>query len=81
MRDQNTSPSRLPEHRLFAEYVELVDEPIDSLEGYEKARVRNRRAELLAEIGERLEALSAARALLCTEDLECEERTDDGPML
>ncbi|WP_049903414.1 hypothetical protein [Halococcus agarilyticus] len=60
-----TPPEDLAERELFTEFVDLLDESEGSQEGYSEARIRARRADLLAEIGERLEALEAAKALIC----------------
>lgn len=59
-----TPPEQLSERELFAEFVELLDEPDESREGYSEAHRRARRADLLAEIGDRLEALEAAKSLI-----------------
>lgn len=65
MRITDTSPDQLSERELFTEFVEILDEPDVPADGYDEARLRARRAELLAEIGERLETLEATRALIC----------------
>lgn len=69
MPSTDTPPQQLSERELFTEYVELVEqnEPTD---GYSKTKLNERRASLLAEIGERLEALEAAKALLYNESIE-----------
>lgn len=64
MQITETPPEQLSERELFTEFVELLDEPDGSREGYSEARLRARRADLLAEIGERLEALEAAKSLI-----------------
>jgi hypothetical protein len=69
-----TPPSQLSERRLFTEYVELLDAQAEPLDGYDAVRVRNRQTELLAEIGERLEALEAAKSLICDAGETCQER-------
>lgn len=69
MVSSSTVPEKLSERELFTEYIELLDQhsPTD---GYQKTKLDERRAALLAEIGERLEALEAAKALLYDESLE-----------
>ena len=57
MKITDTPPEQLSERELF-------EESDESREGYSKARLHARRADLLAEIGERLEALEAAKALI-----------------
>ncbi|EMA47864.1 hypothetical protein [Halococcus saccharolyticus] len=61
---RETPPEDLAERELFAEFVELLDESAESGAGYSEARLRARRADLLAEIGDRLEALEAAKSLI-----------------
>jgi hypothetical protein len=62
MRD--TPPEQLSERELFTEYVELLKQREISGDAYEEVTLHKRQACLLAEIGERLEALEAAKALL-----------------
>lgn len=69
MEISDTAPEQLSERELFTEYVELLeqDSPAD---GYSKTKLDERRASLLTEIGERLEALEAAKALLYNNNIE-----------
>lgn len=69
MASTDTAREKLSERELFAEYVELLeqDPPAD---GYQKTKFDERRTSLLAEIGDRLEALEAAKALLYDESTE-----------
>lgn len=69
MKSTNVSPEKLSERELFTEYIELLNqEPPDN--GYQITKFNKRRAQLLAEIGERLEALEATKSLLKTTDIE-----------
>lgn len=68
----DTPPEQLSERELFTEFVEILDRSTDSSKGYSEARLRARRAALLAEIGERLEALEAARSLISKTESERE---------
>lgn len=61
-----TPPERLPERELFTEYVNLVEQDETPADPYEEVALQERQARLLAEIGERLEALEAAKALIGT---------------
>jgi hypothetical protein len=63
MRSTDTAPEQLSERELFTEYIELLEQDTPA-DGYTKTKLAERRASLLAEIGERLEALEAAKALL-----------------
>lgn len=65
MMTEDTRPEDLTERELFSAFVETLDRADEGLEGYDEARLRDRRTRLLAEIGERLEALEAAKALIC----------------
>ncbi|WP_227357421.1 hypothetical protein [Haladaptatus salinisoli] len=64
MRTNKNPPGELSERQLLNEFVELTRETSESLDGYEEAFRQKREAELLAEIGERLETLEAIKALL-----------------
>ena len=57
-------PDELSERELFTEYVQLIKQSDIPADGYEEVRLHERQARLLAEIGERLEALEAAKALI-----------------
>lgn len=59
-------PEQLPERELFAEYVELLKQREMPADSYEEVNLHKRQACLLAEIGERLETLEAAKSLLKT---------------
>ena len=61
-----TPPEQLPERELFEEYVELLKQHETPADAYEEVNLHERQARLLAEIGERLEALEATKALLKT---------------
>lgn len=74
METTDIPPEQLSERELFTEFVEILDRPTDSSKGYSEAQLRARRAALLAEIGERLEALEAARSLISKTESE-RERT------
>lgn len=78
MKITDKPPDQLTERELFTEFVEVLDRPDGVAEGYDEARLRARRADLLAEIGERLEALEAARALISGTEAE-PARGDDRP--
>lgn len=65
----DTAPEELPERELFTEYVELLEQDSPA-NGYQQTKLDERRASLLAEIGERLEALEAAKALLYNNNIE-----------
>lgn len=69
MGSTDTAPENLSEQELFTEYVEILDQD-SSANGYSKTKLEKRRASLLAEIGERLEALEAAKALLYDDSIE-----------
>jgi hypothetical protein len=60
----DTPPEQLSERELFTEYVESLKQREISGDAYEEVNLHKRQACLLAEIGERLEALEAAKALL-----------------
>lgn len=74
MRRTKKPPKELSERKLFNEFIELTSETTQSLDGYETAILQKRQAELLAEIGERLETLEAIKALL---DVDTEYRNSD----
>ena len=59
-------PSQLAERELFTEYVEILKQHEEPVDVYEEVDLEERQARLLAEIGERLEELEAAKALLNT---------------
>lgn len=63
-------PEQLSERELFIEYVELLKQREQPADVYEEVTLHERQARLLAEIGERLEALEAAKAIIgdTTED-------------
>jgi hypothetical protein len=65
-----TTPEQLSERELFTKFVEISDKSADSKEGYSKAHLQARHANLLAEIGERLETLEAMKALLSDDESE-----------
>lgn len=71
----DTAPEHLSERELFAEFIEISDRSSDSAGDYSKAHLRARRANLLAEIGERLETLEAIKALLSNAQSESEATT------
>jgi hypothetical protein len=75
----NTPPEQLSERELFTEYVELLKQREISGDAYEEVTLHKRQACLLAEIGERLEALEAAKALLhdTNEDDEMRQHQTD----
>lgn len=73
MSTPETTPEQLSERELFAQFVEVSEMSADSKEGYSKAQFQARQANLLAEIGERLETLEAMKALLG--DVESERET------
>lgn len=64
MKFTDTPPEQLGERELFTEFVELIDEHDGPSGGYSTARRRARHANLLAEIGERLETLEAAKSII-----------------
>ena len=72
----DTAPEELPERELFTEYVELLEQD-SAANGYQQTKLDERRASLLAEIGERLEALEAAKALLSDENVESNHDSTD----
>lgn len=59
-----TPPEKLSERELFTEYVRLLKQHETQTNGYEEIRLYERQMRLLAEIGDRLEALEASKALL-----------------
>lgn len=61
-----TPPEHLSERELFVEYVELLKQCETLADAYEEVNLDKRQAHLLTEIGERLEALEAAKSLLET---------------
>lgn len=70
-----TPPDQLSERQLFAEYVELLKQRETPTDAYGKVKLHERQARLLAEVGERLEMLEAAKSLLGETDLT--DKTDD----
>lgn len=61
-----TPPEQLTERELFAEYVELLNQRQANADTYQKVKLHERQARLLAEIGERLETLEAIKSLTTT---------------
>ena len=58
-------PEQLSERELFSEYVELLQHREGTEDPYREVEFQKRQAQVLAEIGERLEALEAVKALIC----------------
>lgn len=73
-----TPPERLPERELFREYVDSLKQQEMPADPYEEVTLQERQARLLAEIGERLEALEAAKALIGPPN-QLEETDDQQP--
>lgn len=62
-------PEDLSERELFTEYVDLLEQNLPN-NGHTKTEFKQRRISLLSEIGNRLEELEAAKALLCDGSIE-----------
>lgn len=71
-----TPPEQLSERQLFTEYVELLKQRETPTDAYGEVKLHERQARLLAEVGERLEALEAAKSLLGEGDLTDETNSE-----
>lgn len=75
MGPSDTAPEQLSERELFTEYMRILEQE-SAAGGYSKAKLDERRASLLAEIGERLEALEATKTILYDETDDSQDSTD-----
>lgn len=65
----DSPPEDLSERELFTEYVDLLEQNSPN-NGHAETKFKRRRISLLSEIGDRLEELEAAKALLCDGSIE-----------